>query len=714
MFVQHFDSSVLYGGDLKIIHGNGVCAVPLLPKGFSSEKFTKMTLRGGEVGLNDIGDKRKFFTRTNVLEGSGFVSFGAVLIAESNLIEVWVDTTEWNINVEQSDIDRLVDSFENKTPSGSIDRNQGILAIEMQYLGSPPDIDGNGKVIILILDINDDFDAETNPAFVAGYFDQADQLIPSHRQSSGNFGDILYIDSNPGKLASSLILSTAAHELQHLINFNYDNNEDPWLNEGLSEYATFLTGHKGRGFGSFLSQTNRGLLTWNNLLQDYSRVGLWVTYTAMRLGMDAIKMLVQDDNEGKSSAENVISTILPGKTFSEYIYEWTIANLIDDILIRNGEFGYSDIDIPAIIPKDQYFELPVTGIGETVHSYASVYHEFAGGEDLSIFTDLSIPSGMKATVVSFKNAPIIDEIIINAFGEGEIDVTGFGTDFNRSFLVVSYLSDELDSANYFYSAAGFGGFETVELSHDDGKLNFFVNSGNSSVATLFSGISSSALLLSAKIFMGVDELITLQIRVGNENGTPIYEVTDIIPAVNAWTEINFSSTDITVSGPTAIVILGDSVVTGYDSDTNGGGNTFLEDSSGLFLPLSNFQTTDNQSLTGNWMIRLIIKQDIEVDTSKFFQTAIRGGDWLEFIYSEGAITIPYTVSREANVKLYLYDLLGRTVRTWTDIGIKAPGKEYQLFWNGKNNSGHIQSTGLYFLRLDLDGETAVKKLKFIK
>ena len=45
------------------------------------------------------------------------------------------------------------------------------------------------------------------------------------------------------------------------------------------------------------------------------------------------EMLVQDNSIGKLSAENVISTFLPGKSFSDYVYEWTIANLIDDVSI---------------------------------------------------------------------------------------------------------------------------------------------------------------------------------------------------------------------------------------------------------------------------------------------------------------------------------------------------------------------------------------------
>ena len=349
--------SQLQGQELELIHTGGVCAVPLLPKGFQRFDFSVMSLEEGGISLYKIGATRKFFTRTNVLDQSGFVALEAILVAESDFIEVWVDTTEWNVNVFQADADKLIDAFENKTPAGSIDPNKGILALEIENMGNPPDVDGNGKIIILILDINDDYDENDNPSFVAGYFDQADQLTISNPQASGNVADILYLDSNPGDLERNInrVLSTAAHELQHLINFNYDRDEDSWLNEGLSEYASIMTGYSGRGFGRFLSQTNRGLMVWDNILIDYSRVGLWTTYTALRLGLESIRMLVQDENEGKSSAENVIASLIPGKTFSEYTYEWTLANLIDDPTLGNGEYGYEGTNISPVVPNDQYF-----------------------------------------------------------------------------------------------------------------------------------------------------------------------------------------------------------------------------------------------------------------------------------------------------------------------------------------------------------------------
>ena len=449
--------SHLQGQELKSIRTGGVCAVPLLPKGFQRFDFSVMSLEGSGISLHKRGEVRRFFTRKNVLEQSGFVALDAILVAESNRIEVWVDITEWNVNVAQADADKLIDAFENETPAGSIDPNKGILALEIENMGDPPDVDGNGKIIVLILDINDDFDKTDNPAFVAGYFDQADQLNLSNPQASGNVADILYIDSNPGVLGSNTVLSTAAHELQHLINFNYDRDEDPWLNEGLSEYASIMTGYSGRGFGRFLSQTNRGLMVWDNILIDYSRVGLWITYTALRLGFESIRMLVQDEDNGKSSAENIIASIIPGKTFSEYTYEWMLANLIDDPTIGNGEYGYEGIDISSVVPNDQYFQLPIDVIGGSVHAFASIYFDFAGGENLQVFTDLTIPHNMKATMISYRETVVIDQIFIDASGSGIVDLTGFGTQFTRATLMISYVSDELDSADFFLLRIGIRG-----------------------------------------------------------------------------------------------------------------------------------------------------------------------------------------------------------------------------------------------------------------
>jgi len=700
------------GQDINAIQMEAVCAVPKLPKGLERYNFNEMTLEGGQRGLHKIGKIRTFFTRENVLEQSGFVSLEAELVAESDLVQIWVDTTEWNKNVTQNDADQLIRAFELETPSGSKDPSKGILALEIEYLGSPPDVDSNGIVILLILDINDNFDAETNPSFVSGYFDQADQVSKFHPQTSGNVADILYLDSNPGNTRRIEVLSTASHELQHLINYNYDRNEASWMNEGLSEFATRLAGYSGRGFGQFLSQTNRGLTVWDNLLQDYSRTGLWMTYTSLRLGLDAIKQLVQDPAHGKESAENVITSRIPGKSFADYNYEWTIANLINDQTLQDGEFGYNGIDIPSIIPLHQYFQLPVNGVPETVHSFASSYHEFNGGMDLGIFMDLKSRPGVRATIIKFSGTTSIEPVVLDASGVANVELPGFGSDFSRAVLMISYMDDALDSVSYFYSASGVGGFEVNELSNDDGELDFFINSADVPIASLFNSINTPSSILSVKVFMGSKNPISIQIRENDLNSAPIFQKSNITPATNSWTEIRLESSDITVSAPTAISISADTIIIGYDEDTDGAGNAFRE-SNGTFVPLSNFELSENQPINGTWMIRLLLKQEIDTAVASNFETAIRGDDWIEFDYSDGVVTIPYTIAKEGEVRFYIYDLLGRTVRSWKE-GLKSPGRQYLANWNGKSSSGHISSSGIYFIRLMVQDDSAVKKLKFIK
>jgi len=167
-----------------------------------------------------------------------------------------------------------------------------------------------------------------------------------------------------------------------------------------------------------------------------------------------------------------------------------------------------------------------------------------------------------------------------------------------------------------------------------------------------------------------------------------------------------------VSTPTAISISADTIIIGYDEDSKGLGNAFIE-SNGLFVPLSNFTFEDGNSIDGTWLIRLLLKQTIDTDIASNFETAIRGDDWIQFDYSDGVVTIPYTIAQEGNVSLYLYDLMGRTVRSWNE-GPKSPGKQHQVFWDGKSSSGHISSSGIYFIRLKAQNESTVKKLKFIK
>ncbi|TGL88381.1 peptidase MA family protein [Leptospira congkakensis] len=116
--------------------------------------------------------------------------------------------------------------------------------------GTPSDVDGDGKVKILVMDIRDG--ATTNSAYVAGYFDPTNffpDLFFSRIRS--NYAEVLYLDGK--ELINSLtydanaFASTAAHEFQHLLRYPRmraaNQTDELWINEGTSEVASDIAGY---------------------------------------------------------------------------------------------------------------------------------------------------------------------------------------------------------------------------------------------------------------------------------------------------------------------------------------------------------------------------------------------------------------------------------------------------------------------------------------
>ena len=68
-----------------------------------------------------------------------------------------------------------------------------------------------------------------------------------------------------------------------------------------------------------------------------------------------------------------------------------------------------------------------------------------------------------------------------------------------------------------------------------------------------------------------------------------------------------------------------------------------------------------------------------------------------------ATTITYTVAKNSNVKLVVYNMLGQVVAVLVD-GLKSPGS-YHVTWDATN-----QPSGLYLCRFEADGFSATKKM----
>jgi hypothetical protein len=221
--------------------------------------------------------------------------------------------------------------------------------------GEPADVDNNGKIILLLLDIKDGYsEATKNDGYVGGYFD------PAHmrKQSKSNGADMLFIDVSPQDAGSTGFYATIAHELQHLINYSQTvvkgkNQKDLWINEGLSTAAEYLYGVAapspsddsawgdpcGRvewavavnwdiinGFGTPDKLDN--FFVWDNKLSDYATAYLFFQWLRIHANSSGIyKDIVDDSQKDFNAVANAAQKYIQADS-SLGITEWTWENLL--------------------------------------------------------------------------------------------------------------------------------------------------------------------------------------------------------------------------------------------------------------------------------------------------------------------------------------------------------------------------------------------------
>ena len=75
-------------------------------------------------------------------------------------------------------------------------------------------------------------------------------------------------------------------------------------------------------------------------------------------------------------------------------------------------------------------------------------------------------------------------------------------------------------------------------------------------------------------------------------------------------------------------------------------------------------------------------------------------------------TINYDLPEQSQVKLAVFDIVGREVIT-LDQSEKLPGN-YEVTWNGLDQSGNPMSTGVYFARLQAGDYSKSIKMLYLK
>ena len=79
--------------------------------------------------------------------------------------------------------------------------------------------------------------------------------------------------------------------------------------------------------------------------------------------------------------------------------------------------------------------------------------------------------------------------------------------------------------------------------------------------------------------------------------------------------------------------------------------------------------------------------------------------------------IPYQLSQDSEVKIWIYDVGGQLVRSM-EVGFQEAGiyssREKAIYWDGKNQDGEPVSSGVYFYILEMSTESQTKQMVILK
>jgi len=75
-------------------------------------------------------------------------------------------------------------------------------------------------------------------------------------------------------------------------------------------------------------------------------------------------------------------------------------------------------------------------------------------------------------------------------------------------------------------------------------------------------------------------------------------------------------------------------------------------------------------------------------------------------------TIEYVIPEKCNVKLVVYDILGREIVVLKDSFLDAGN--YKSIWDGKDKNGEIIGSGVYIYKLTAGKNSAYGKIMFMR
>ncbi|MSQ41080.1 MAG: hypothetical protein EXR55_05370 [Dehalococcoidia bacterium] len=166
----------------------------------------------------------------------------------------------------------------------------------------------------------------------AGYYSSADEY-PRAIHPASNEHRAIYIDSRALRVGSSTYEAVLAHELQHALHWQQDPGEEAWVNEGLSEVASYAAGHPPTTLSFFREHPQTQLTTWSQptleSVPHYAASYLFFLYLVAHYGeYNDLKALVGQRLQGIEGVNAYLRGLGYQQTFRDVFKDWVVANVL--------------------------------------------------------------------------------------------------------------------------------------------------------------------------------------------------------------------------------------------------------------------------------------------------------------------------------------------------------------------------------------------------
>jgi len=365
---------------------------------------------------------------------------------------IWVDTRDTGKSRVKNAIAVLARGLDTATATGSRNPGKGIVENDIEVFGVPPvnRFDPSSQVQdFLLTDIQDGLSS----GFVGGFFSSWDQTD----QPGSNKMNILYIDANEGlNQGSKAVLSTLAHEFQHLIHYRTDPTSQTLYNEGCSEVASILLGYMDRSNSKYLRDVNVSLFKWNfddktgNLLEiDYERAMTLMHYLTEQYGEEFLTQFVKTQTENMDRIAEALTAVGREPNWQEALSGYAVANYIGKDY-PDSRFVYrqrlSTATPGAAATFDGSGELPGTN-ALPVQQYASAYVVYTNPGGLK-FNFKSSSQPYKVMAMLYKGSPTPVQVTEMAPGQDYTFAYNGSAPYDKIVLAIVNHSFNSHSVNW--------------------------------------------------------------------------------------------------------------------------------------------------------------------------------------------------------------------------------------------------------------------------